>query len=184
MKLFIAIACLLALPAPAQAAGCFDFTDAVGDTAIQPFGIEDDDPDLDVVGAEFVSTATTVGARVQVAQLGLTPAKAPSDVFQVGFSHAGFYLDIFAQRLPGNVVVGSSAPSGYTVTGTVDAANDSVTVSVLRSDVEAYAGGVSTTSARLDVLNVGTFANYGTWLLYDEAYAPNSVTYLVGSVCH
>ncbi len=181
MRLLALAALLCVLPAPAHATGCFTFTDPSGDTAIDGVGIADDEPDLDILGAQYLTTPTSIGARVEVRTLGLTPLKAPGDVFQVGFTHAGTYVDIFAKRIGGTVVLGSSTPSGLTVTGTVDAAANSVTVTVLKSDIEALTG-ATLTGATLQDLNAGTFADYGTWVLYDEAYRLNG-GYTVGNAC-
>ena len=186
MRLLVAAAAVVAACAvttPAHATGCFTFTDAVGDTAIDGLGIADAEPDLDIVGVEYVTTTDSVGARIEVAALGDRPAKAPGDVFQVGFTHAGTYVDIYAERVAGTVILGSSVPAGLTVTGTVDRATNSVTVTVLKSDIEALAG-ASLTGARLDDLNAGASADYGTWVLYDESWPAAGTTYSVGSICH
>lgn len=172
--------CLTATPAQAV---CFTFTDPAGDTEIVQAGVPDAEPDLDLVGAEYLTTTSAVGARVQVAALGTTPAKAPGDVFQMGFTLAGFYFDFYVERLAGTVVQGSSDPSGITVTGTVDTATNSVTILASRADLEA-ATGVSTNNAQLTDLNAGAYADYGTWLLYDEAFPAGSASYQVGSSCH
>jgi hypothetical protein len=177
---FAALACTLATAVPAPAAGCFTFTDPAGDTEIATVGIADAEPDLDIVGAQYLTTPTSIGARVEVAALGLTPAKAPGDVFQVGFTHAGFYFDIYAERLAGTVVLGRSSPDGLTVTGTVDAATNSVTVTVPMAEIAA-ATGVPLANAILGDLNVGASADYGTWVLYDDA--SGTATYRVGSTC-
>jgi hypothetical protein len=178
----ILAAALLAAPAGAHATGCFTFTDAAGDTGLQQLGVADAEPGLDVVGVEYLTTATSIGARIEVAQLGATPLKAPGDVFQAGFTHAGFYWDIYAERLAGTVVRGSSSPSGLTVTATFDPATSSVTVLAPKSEIET-ATGDSLTNARLHDLNAGASAHYGSWVLYDDAYPDPGTTYAVGSTC-
>lgn len=182
MRLIVAaaLACALGAPAPAHTAGCFTFTDPSGDTALGPLDVADNEPDLDIVGVEFLTTATHVGARIEVAQLGTTPLKAPGDVFQVGFTHAGSYIDLIAERIAGNVVRGSSVPAGVTVTAAFDPATSSVTVTAPIAEVAAYAG-APLANATLDDLNAGTSADYGVWVLYDEAFS--SATYRVGSAC-
>lgn len=177
-----ALACALATVAtPAQGTGCFTFTDATGDTEIGLVNVADSEPDLDIVGVEYLTTTTDIGARIEVATLGTTPAKAPGDVFQVGFTSDGFYFDIFAERIAGNVILGTSDPAGLTVTGTVDAATNSVTVTVAKADIQAQTGVAPT---RLEDLNAGTFADYGVQVPYDEAFPAGTTSYTVGSTCH
>jgi hypothetical protein len=179
--LVAALACALAAPLPAQSA-CLTFTDPAGDTVLGPTGIADAEPDLDIVGVQYLTTATSIGARIEVAALGTMPAKAPGDVFQAGFTHAGFYVDLFAERLAGTLVTPSSSPSGLTVSATFDPATSSVTLTVPKSEVEALTGD-SLANATLSDLNAGTSAAYGVWLLYDDAYAAPSETYRVGDAC-
>jgi len=176
------LACALGTAIPSHASGCFTFADDAGDTALALTGIADAEPDLDIVGVQYLTTATHVGARIEVAQLATMPAKAPGDVFQIGFTHAGTYVDLFAERLAGNVVRPSSQPAGLTVTATFDLATSSVTLTAPLAEVATLAG-ASTANATLSDLNAATSADYGTWLGYDEAYPAPGTTYRVGSSC-
>jgi hypothetical protein len=147
---------------PGPAAGCFDFSDPKGDappvTLTAPAMAND--PDLDILGVAYQTTADKFTTYIKVDKLATRPAQAPGHTFYSDFTYNKLAFSIFAASYDPaaigtarNTGASSGAPLAPTaqlrVAGTYkadvvvdakfDVPNSMVTLTVPRAALDKYA---------------------------------------------
>ncbi|HVF20939.1 MAG TPA: hypothetical protein VNA14_11965 [Mycobacteriales bacterium] len=191
---------------PAHAAKpCFLFTDVKGDGEVNYVGepetaMKDNDPDIDILGVSYGTTADKLVVKTTVAALGDRPAKAPGDSIMFAFTLNEKKFEITTERFVGpltevyDTVLATAVEGGksymyvndvsqpVTVDATYDKATNTITLSVPKSTIETHAK-VPVDGSTFSGFVTEARADYFLEFTYDVAKPAAETTWVGGVPC-
>lgn len=190
-------------PVPMPKAGCFDITDPTGDASFD--GQTPNDPDLDITGVAFDTTATDFRVYIKVAQLAAGPQLADGHRYSIyfGFANHQFAMSgshyangtgairdgLAASGEAGHVtqlgidvpaVTDPTAAKGFVDSGltfTWDQTNSWVIADLPLADITKNAGGAKFAGQITGVGIVSSWDRYAVSSLVDTTEAGNGTSY-------